>query len=465
MTLQSINPATEEIIATFEEWSAEQVESAIQSAHEAFAGWSRVSFKERAAILRMTARCLRERKPHLARLATLEMGKPIVEAEAEIDKCAWVCDFYAENGEQFLTPEPRPTNASHSYVAFEPVGVVLGIMPWNFPFWQAIRFAAPTLMAGNTVLLKHASNVTQCSLAVEEIFRESGLPSGVFRSLLVPGSAVGSIIEDSRVRGVSLTGSSDTGAHVASVAGRALKKCVLELGGSDPFIVLADADLKEAASTAAKARLINSGQSCIAAKRFIVVEEVADEFERLFAEAISRFKVGDPLERETQVGPLARADLRDTLEDQVSRSVEQGAKIVIGGERPNGKGYFYAPTLLTSVRPGMPVADEETFGPVAAVLRVRDTEEAIELANSTPYGLGASLWTQDTEYPYESARRIEAGSVFINGMVASDVRLPFGGVKQSGYGRELSEFGIREFVNVQTVWIGPARGPQIPVAE
>jgi succinate-semialdehyde dehydrogenase/glutarate-semialdehyde dehydrogenase len=465
MAIQSINPTSEEVLATVDELSPSQVEQAIAAAHTAWRSWSRTPVAEKERLIRGVASYLREHKPRFSRLITLEMGKPIVEAEAEIEKCAWACDFYAENAERFLSHESVKTNAAESYVAFEPLGVVLGIMPWNFPFWQVFRFAVPALMAGNTALLKHASNVPQCSMAIEEAFTRGGLPEGAFRSLLVRGDAVERIIEDPRVKAVSLTGSSATGSHVAGIAGRALKKTVLELGGSDPFIVLADADLPAAAAMAVRSRFQNAGQSCIAAKRFIVVQEVADEFERLFTEEVSRLRVGDPLERSTQVGPMARGDLRDALEEQVRASLRQGAKALVGGERPDGPGYFYAPTVLTDLSGQMPVLAEETFGPVAAVVRVGDAGEAITVANDSPLGLGANLWTRDIDAARELARRIEAGSVFINGMVASDPRLPFGGVKQSGYGRELSEFGIREFVNIQTVWIGPAQAAPAAPAE
>jgi acyl-CoA reductase-like NAD-dependent aldehyde dehydrogenase len=460
MAIESINPTTEEILATFDELTPGQLEGAITATHQVWRSWSRTPVGERGRRMHHVASYLRENKPRFARLITLEMGKPIVEAEAEIEKCALTCDFYADNAGRFLSDESVKTNAAQSYVAFEPLGVLLAIMPWNFPFWQVFRFAAPALMAGNTALLKHASNVPQCSLAIEEVFREGGLPEGAFRSLLVRGGAVERIIEDPRVKAVSLTGSSATGAHVAGLSGRALKKTVLELGGSDPFIVMADADLPAAVKMAVRSRFQNAGQSCIAAKRFIVVREIADEFEQLFVREVSGLKVGDPLDRETQVGPMARDDLRDALDNQVRLSVQQGAKALVGGERINGPGYFYAPTVLTNLSLQMPASAEETFGPVAAVIRVHDSAEAIEVANDTPFGLGANLWTKDIDTVRSLAKHIEAGSVFINGMVASDPRLPFGGVKQSGYGRELSEFGIREFVNVQTVWIGPAQDAQ-----
>ncbi len=456
--IESINPTTEEILATFDELSPEQVEGAIATAHQTWKRWARTALPERGRAMHRVASYLRANQPRFSRLITLEMGKPITEAEAEIEKCALTCDFYADNAARFLSPEPVRSSAAESYVAFEPLGVLLAIMPWNFPFWQVFRFAAPALMAGNTALLKHASNVPQCSLAIEEAFREGGLPEGAFRSLLVRGPAVERIIEDPRVKAVSLTGSSATGAHIASLAGRALKKCVLELGGSDPFIVLADVDLPAAVATAVRSRFQNAGQSCIAGKRFIVVQEIGDEFEHLFAREVSALKVGNPLDRKTQIGPMARDDLRDALDEQVRLSMQQGAKILVGGERRSGPGYFYEPTVLANLSRPMPVCAEETFGPVAAVIRVRDTEEAIEVANDTPFGLGANLWTRDINAARNLARRIEAGSVFINGMVSSDPRLPFGGIKQSGYGRELSAFGIREFVNIQTVWIGPATG-------
>jgi succinate-semialdehyde dehydrogenase/glutarate-semialdehyde dehydrogenase len=457
MVLHSVNPATEDVLETFEEFSDQQVDAALQSAHDAQRAWRTTSFGERAARIQAVARVLREQKSRLATLATREMGKPIVEAEAEIEKCAWNCDFYAEHAGEFLADEFVPTNASESYVAFEPLGVVLAIMPWNFPFWQVLRFAAPALMAGNGAVLKHASNVPGCAVAIEQIFRTAGLPEGLFRTVLVPGAKVEGLIADPRIQAVTLTGSSEVGELVAGAAGRNLKKQVLELGGSDPFIVLADADLDAASATAVRARNQNNGQSCIAAKRFIVEEPVADEFTQKFAAAVRALRVGDPMQRETNVGPLARGDLRDALEKQVEQSVARGARTIVGGQPVNGKGFFYAPTVLDGVKDDMPAFREETFGPVAAVIRASDPQEAIRLANDTEYGLGAALWTRDIQHAKELARQIEAGSVFINGMVASDPRLPFGGIKRSGYGRELGTYGIKEFVNIQTVWIGPAR--------
>lgn len=405
--------------------------------------------------MRAVASYLRQQKATLAQLITMEMGKPILEAEAEVEKCAWNCDFYADNARRFLASKRVLTNAQTSYIAFDPIGVVLAVMPWNFPFWQVFRFAAPALMAGNTCLLKHASNVPQCSLAIAGAFRAAGFPSGVFQSLLIPSSAVEGIIRDSRVQAVTLTGSELAGSKVAEASGRNLKKTVMELGGSDPFIILADANLELAAQIGARARNQNAGQSCIAAKRFIVAEEAADRFQRLFVEAVAGLRVGDPTDRATQVGPLARGDLRDSLELQVQQSLALGASVATGGHRLERRGYFYAPTVITGVTPAMPVFCEETFGPVAAVIRARHADDAVRLANTSEFGLGASLWTADLERGKALAREIQAGSVFINGMVASDPRLPFGGVKRSGYGRELSEFGIREFVNIKTVWVGP----------
>ena len=465
MVLQSINPTTEDVLDTFEEFSDAQIDEALQQAHDAQRRWRETSFGERASRLQAVARVLRGQKNRWAALATTEMGKPLVEAEAEIDKCAWNCDFYAEHAAGFLADEHIPSEATQSFVAFEPLGVVLAIMPWNFPFWQVFRFAAPALMAGNGAVLKHASNVPRCALAIEEIFSSAGVPAGLFRTLLVPGSRVEPLIADARIRAVTLTGSSDVGQRVASAAGRQIKKQVLELGGSDPFIVLADADLDGAVTTAVRARNQNNGQSCIAAKRFIVEEPVADQFTEKFAAAVKALRVGDPMQRETNVGPLARQDLRDTLEDQVERSVSSGAHTVVGGNPLNGKGYFYAPTVLDGVNPDMPAFREETFGPVAAVIRARDPLDAVRLANDTEYGLGSALWTRDIERGKDLARRIEAGNVFINGMVASDPRLPFGGVKRSGYGRELGVFGIREFVNIQTIVVGQPSPPQRSSAE
>ena len=456
MSIQSINPTTEEVIETFEPHTNAQVNQALDEAHNVFLSWRETTFAERGAVLHRVATYLREHKAELARLATLEMGKPIVESEAEVEKCAWNCDFYADNAEKFLADERIATNARESYVSFLPLGVVLALMPWNFPYWQVFRFAAPALMAGNTTVLKHASNVSLTALKLERIFQECGLPEGAFRTVLVPGAETRRIIEDPRIAAVTLTGSDAAGVSVASASGQALKKTVLELGGSDAFIVLEDADLDAASQMAVRARYQNTGQSCIAAKRFIVVEPVADAFEQKFVEAAAKLRVGDPLDRETQVGPMARGDLRDALEKQVQESLKMGARAVLGGKPLARKGYFFEPSIVTNVTPEMPLFREETFGPVAAVIRARDIEDAVELANDSNFGLGGNLWTSNIERARSLARHLESGGVFINGMTASDPRLPFGGIKHSGYGRELSSFGIREFVNIQTVWIGPA---------
>jgi succinate-semialdehyde dehydrogenase / glutarate-semialdehyde dehydrogenase len=408
---------------------------------------------ERAVLMHAAARVLRTGKSEYAATMTREMGKPIVQAEAEVEKCAGTCDYYADHAEAFLAEQPRETDASRSYVRFDPLGVILAVMPWNFPFWQVFRFAAPALMAGNASVLKHASNVPRCALQVEDVFRRAGFPEGLFRTVLADAAVVKHIIADPRIAAVTLTGSERAGIAVAEQAGRQLKKTVLELGGSDPFIVLADADVDAAATAATDARLVNSGQSCIAAKRFIVVEAVADRFlERFKAEMASR-KMGDPTARETQVGPQARVDLRDALHEQVAESVKRGAHALLGAEVPAGKGAFYPPTLLSAVDRGMPAFDEETFGPVAAVTRAKDEADAIRLANDSPFGLGAALWTRDRARAERLAARIEAGAVFVNGIVKSDPRMPFGGIKRSGYGRELSEYGIREFVNIKPIWI------------
>ncbi|MBV9578126.1 MAG: NAD-dependent succinate-semialdehyde dehydrogenase [Chloroflexi bacterium] len=462
MVLKSINPTTEAVVETFEEFSTAQIDAAVQQAYDAQRHWRLTSFGERSARLQATARVLRAQKSRLAALATREMGKPIVEAEAEVEKCAYNCDYYAEHAAAFLADEHAEMNLSDSFVAFQPLGVVLAIMPWNFPFWQVFRFAAPALMAGNGAVLKHASNVPSCALAIEDVLKTAGLPDGLLRTLLVPGSGVEPLIADPRIAAVTLTGSSEVGERVAGAAGRQLKKQVLELGGSDPFIVLADADLDAAVKVAVRARNQNNGQSCIAAKRFIVEAAAADQFAEKFAATVKALQVGDPMERETNVGPLARGDLRDTLATQVERSVKAGAHALTGGAALDGKGYFYAPTVLDGVSEDMPAFREETFGPVAAVIRARDPEDAVRLANDTEYGLGAALWTTDLERGKALARRIEAGSVFINGMVASDPRIPFGGIKRSGYGRELGAYGIKEFTNIQTIVVGQPVAPSPP---
>ena len=455
-TVQSVNPATEEVMATFPVHSGEEIDRALNDSREASRKWRTEPLSARTDLTRRVAAYLRQNKARLAATATAEMGKPIGESEAEIEKCAWNCEYFAEHGEEFLARENRHSSGTESYLQFVPLGTILAVMPWNFPFWQVFRFATPALLAGNTAVLKHARNVPQCALAIEEILRESGLPSHVFKTLLISSGAVEAVIEDSRIAALTLTGSDRAGRQAGSQAGLAIKKSVLELGGSDPFIVLKDADLDKAVETGIRARFQNTGQSCIAAKRFIIIDDIYREFEERFVEAVRNLKVGDPKDRSTQIGPMARGDLRDTVDTQVKESISQGARSVVGGRPRPGKGYFYEPTVLTEVHKNMTAAAaEEVFGPVAALMRARNTEEAILIANDTPYGLGANLWTGDLERARELAGQIEAGQVFINGMVASDPRLPFGGVKASGYGRELSDYGIREFVNIQTVWIGP----------
>ncbi len=454
MYLESINPATGELIEKYPVDTDQIVEQKIQNAADRFASWSRTSVEQRSVLLKNAAGILRANEDSFARLMTMEMGKPVTQAKAEVKKCALVCEYYAQNAGDFLKISPRRADAAESFVRYDPLGVVLAVMPWNFPFWQVFRFASASLAAGNTALLKHSSCVSGCSLAIERIFKEAGVPEGIFTSLLVGSSAVEKIIADPRIAAVSLTGSETAGSSVGLNAGRELKKCVLELGGSDPFIVLADADIAKAAKTAATARTLNSGQSCIAAKRFIVQKEIADEFTHLFIKSMSELKMGDPLDPATELGPQAREDLRNELHGQVERSIRAGAVLNLGGVIPPGKGYFYPATVLTSVHPGMPVCDEETFGPVAPVIIAGDAMEAVSAANHSQYGLGASLWTKDLEKAKDIASRLETGCVFINDFVKSDPGLPFGGVKKSGFGRELGEEGIREFVNIKTVVVG-----------
>jgi len=451
--MRVINPATGELVREVPEQDELAVEERLEAAERAFGSWRHYSFAERAGHLTSIADLLRDQSASLARLLTEEMGKPIAAAESEVEKCAWVCDFYAEHAAGFLAPETVATDASRSFIRYDPLGPVLAIMPWNFPLWQFFRFAAPALMAGNVALLKHAANVPGSALAIEAAFHDAGFPAGVVTTLLISSERAQRLIRHPVVRAVTLTGSERAGMEVASEAGRHLKKCVLELGGSDPFIVLADADPVEAARHAAKARTTNSGQSCIAAKRFIVDDEVYDRFADEFTRAMEGLKVGDPTDRGTDLGPLARQDLLDALDDQVRRTVEAGATLRTGGRRLEGKGWFYPPTVLAGVEPGMAAFDEETFGPVAAVIKARDAAHAVELANRSPFGLGASIWTGDPSRGESLAPEIEAGCVFVNGAVKSDPRLPFGGVKHSGYGRELSAVGIREFTNIKTVWV------------
>jgi len=456
--VETTDPATGRRLASYDEHGVEAIDAALARAVAAFGSWRSRSFDERAALLRAAAAALRARRDELAELASREMGKTLAEAKAEVEKSATGCDYYADHGAEHLADRATPSNASESYVAFRPLGVLLAIMPWNFPYWQVFRAAAPALMAGNTVVLKHAANVTGAALEIERIFAAAGFPPGVFQTLVVSGKNMEAIVADARVAAVTLTGSEAAGSAVAATAGKHLKKTVLELGGSDAFIVLADADVEAAAQTAVKARFQNNGQSCIAAKRFIVEAPVYEAFLGAFARNTEALVPGNPLASTTTLGPLAREDLRDDLERQVGETLAAGGRLVTGGRRLPGDGYFYAATIVGDVTPGMAMFEEETFGPAAAVVRARDAEEAIELANRSQYGLGGNLWTRDLERAKSIAARLESGSVFINGMTASDPRLPFGGVKKSGYGRELSGFGIHEFVNIQTVWIGPAAG-------
>ena len=452
MAIESINPATGKRLHSYPALSAREAIRRLERAEQAFRAWRRASFAQRAAILRGAGERLRQRAGEYAVLMAQEMGKPVTQGRAEAEKCAWGCEYYAEHAERFLAPEPTPTDASKSFVAFEPLGVILAVMPWNFPFWQVFRAAVPALMAGNAVALKHASNVPGCALAIEGLFREAGLPEGLFSALLVETAAVGDLIAHPLVAGVTLTGSTQAGQAVAATAGSHLKKMVLELGGSDPYLILADADVEAAAKTCAAARLVNSGQSCIAAKRFIVEAPVRRRFEERLVDAMQEARMGDPLDETVAVGPLARHDLREVLHRQVTQSLSAGARCLLGGTVPDSPGAFYPPTVLTDVRKGMPAFDEETFGPVAAVIEAADEDEAVRLANDSWFGLGAAVFTRDSQRGERlAATQLEAGTCVVNGSVHSDPRLPFGGIKQSGYGRELGIFGIREFVNVKAV--------------
>lgn len=454
MAMESINPATGEKLETYAQMSAAAVDDIIGKAHEAFLAWRGTSFEQRAQHLREAAKILRAKSDTWARLMAREMGKPLRDGIAEAQKCAACCEFFADNAARMLAREPVDTEARTSFVAFNPLGVVLAVMPWNFPFWQVFRFAAPALMAGNAAVLKHASNVPGCALAIEQILREAGMPEHLFRTLLIGNAQVDAAIEHPLVRAVTLTGSGPAGSAVARKAGEMLKKTVLELGGSDPYLVLEDADLDLAASVCTKGRLVNGGQSCIAAKRFIVVEPVRREFEQRFVQKMKAVRQGDPLDMATEIGPLARHDLRDALHRQVEQSVQRGARCLLGGRIPSGPGAYYPPTVLTDVAKGMPAYGEELFGPVAAVIPVRDEAQAIAVANDSSFGLGAAVLTRDLARAGRiAAESIEAGCVFVNEAVRSDPRLPFGGVKDSGYGRELSGYGIKEFVNIKTVWV------------
>jgi succinate-semialdehyde dehydrogenase/glutarate-semialdehyde dehydrogenase len=453
MAIASINPTTGETLKTFEPLTKAQIEEKLQRASDTFRLYREISFSERAAMMTRAAEILEAEKEDLARIMTLEMGKPIKGAIGEAEKCAWVCRFYAETAHQHLADVQVETDAAKSYVKFQPLGPVLAVMPWNFPFWQVFRFAAPALMAGNVGLLKHASNVPQCALAIEDVFSRAGFPEGTFQTLLVGSGAVEAILKDSRVAAATLTGSEPAGRSVAGIAGSEIKKTVLELGGSDPFIVMPSANLEQAVSTAVKARTINNGQSCIAAKRFIVSQEIYAEFEELFIEEMKALKVGDPLNESTDIGPLATEQILKDLHEQVKTSMAAGAILLTGGKKLEGDGNFYEPTVLANIPKDSPAYSEEIFGPVALLFRVNDIDEAIQLANATDFGLGAAAWTNDESERNQFIDNLEASCVFINGMVASDPRLPFGGIKNSGYGRELGEFGIREFVNIKTIWV------------
>jgi succinate-semialdehyde dehydrogenase/glutarate-semialdehyde dehydrogenase len=469
MTIATVNPATGQTIRTFTPLTEPELDARIQCAADAFRRYRRMPLADRTRLLLKAAEILESEKEKFGRLMVTEMGKTLKAAVEEAAKCAWGCRYYAENAQRFLTEEVVETNATRSFVTYQPIGPILAIMPWNFPFWQVFRFAAPALAAGNVGLLKHASNVPQCGLAIQEIFRRAGFPEGCFQTLLIETDRVRRVIEDPRIAAATLTGSTAAGSHVASAAGKQIKKTVLELGGSDPFIVMPSADLEAAVRTAVKARTINNGQSCIAAKRFIVAEEVADEFERRLVAGMEALVVGDPMDSATDIGPLANEAQVKTLAEQIGRSVASGARLLTGGYPLNRPGYYFAPGVLTGITENSPAYSEEIFGPIALLFRVPDIEEAVRIANDSDFGLGASAWTRNERERDRFIMEIEAGMLFINGMVASDPRLPFGGVKQSGYGRELSHHGIREFVNIKTVWIqedgGEAPAPRLSDSE
>jgi succinate-semialdehyde dehydrogenase/glutarate-semialdehyde dehydrogenase len=453
MNFKSVNPADGNTVAEIEAFTAGELESALHQAAQAAPHWRQQTVAERCRLMQQAASVLRERAEELACMMTLEMGKPVSEARAEIEKCAWGCEYYAAEGPAFLADEEIDSDAGRSLVTYQPLGTVLAVMPWNFPFWQVFRFAAPALIAGNTGLLKHASNVPQCALAVESVFVDAGFPAGVFRSLMIPSSQVAGVIQDPRVQAVTLTGSEPAGRQVAATAGAQIKKSLLELGGSDPFIVLEDADLDLAVEQAVLSRFLNTGQSCIAAKRFIVVEAVAEVFVGRLKEAVEALRIGDPMDDATRLGPMARFDLRDDLHQQVVDSVSQGAVAVTGCSPEGGNGAYYQASILDHVKPGVRAYTEELFGPVASIIRVADEDEAVRVANDTDFGLGGSVWTRDSARGERIARQLQCGCAFVNGMVKSDPRLPFGGIKNSGYGRELSRLGIHEFVNAKTIWI------------
>ena len=452
--LQSINPANDEMIREYEEGTEQEIESVLQKSQTAFEQWRETDFSHKASLMKKAAEVLRDHRQEYAELMAREMGKPVLGGRSEVEKCAWVCEYYAEHAESFLADQLIETDASNSFVTFQPLGVVLAVMPWNFPFWQVFRFAAPGLMAGNAGVLKHASNVTGCALAIEEVFREAGFPEHLFRTLKISSSKVGRVIEHPIVKAVTLTGSVPAGKAVAQKAGSVLKKTVLELGGSDPYVILEDADLDLAVPTCVNSRLINSGQSCIAAKRFIVVDKVREEFEQRFVDIMEQKTMGDPMDEGSDIGPQARTDLRDELHGQVEQSIKQGAQCLLGGEIPDQNGAWYPPTVLANVKPGMPAYGEELFGPVASIITAKDEDDAIRIANDSRFGLGAAVFTRDAEKgTHIAAEKLQAGCCFVNSLVKSDPRLPFGGIRESGYGRELSHFGIKEFVNIKTVYV------------
>lgn len=453
MAIQTLNPATGKVEKTFEPHTPAQLQTMLQNGEAAFQEWRKTSFAHRAQLMRHVVGELNGNTEKYASLISLEMGKPLKEALGEVRKCATACEYYAAHAAVFLADEEIKTAATRSYIAYEPLGIVLAIMPWNFPFWQVFRFAAPALMAGNAGLLKHASNVPQCALAIEEIFRKAGFPDAIFQTVLLESDGVDPLIKDDRIKAVTLTGSEGAGAHVASVAGKEIKKTVLELGGSDAFVVLQDAELDKAAETAVRSRMINTGQSCIAAKRFIVEKPVVENFLQKMKTAMEKLQTGDPLTETTDYGPLARKDLAEELQKQVDRSIEKGAEVALDGGHQDAASAYFKPMILKNVKPGMPAYDEEMFGPVAAVIVAENAEDALKIANDSRFGLGGSIWTQDTRKGQELARKMESGAVFINALVASSPEMPFGGIKKSGYGRELSYIGIREFVNQKSIWL------------
>ncbi|MBT8378756.1 MAG: NAD-dependent succinate-semialdehyde dehydrogenase [Ignavibacteria bacterium] len=452
--LKSINPATEKTISTFPIMQSDEVNSILELTDTAHNQWKNTNFDLRSKLMQKAANVLAENIDEYSKLMTDEMGKPIVQSRSEVEKCAWVCEYYAENAEKFLTDEIIKTDASKSYVSFQPFGVVLAVMPWNFPFWQVFRFAVPNLMAGNGGILKHASNVSGCALAIEDVFRKAGFPDHIFRTILLPSSQMEKVIRNDKVKAVTLTGSVPAGKSVAKTAGSVLKKTVMELGGSDPYLILEDADLELAADTCVNSRLINGGQSCIAAKRFIAVEKIYNEFEKLFVEKMNSKNMGDPFDEQNDLGPQASLQLRDELHEQVKKSIEIGANLLLGGEIPERKGAFYPATVLSNIKKGMPAYDEELFGPVAALIKAKDLDDSLEIANNSSFGLGAAIFSSDANKAEKIAKeKLNAGSCFVNAFVKSDPRLPFGGIKESGYGRELSVFGIREFVNIKSVYV------------